>query len=111
MQLLASRLSTGLLELVGVPVLRHGNIIQLAAMPLNITEACSGIRSLLSLVTLAVIYGYLLDTRTWVRVALVGFAVPIAVAANVFRIFGTGLLVQFGYPDLAEGSTTPSAAY
>ncbi len=103
LQLLASRLSTGLLELVGVPVLRHGNIIQLAAMPLNITEACSGIRSLLSLVTLAVIYGYLLDTRTWVRVALVGFAVPIAVAANVFRIFGTGLLVQFGYPDLAEG--------
>jgi exosortase D (VPLPA-CTERM-specific) len=103
LQLLASRLSTELLELVGVPVLRQGNIIYLATMPLNITEACSGIRSLLSLVTLAVIYGYLLDTRTWVRVTLVGFTVPIAVVANVFRIFGTGLLVQFGYPDLAEG--------
>jgi exosortase D (VPLPA-CTERM-specific) len=103
LQLLASRLSTDLLELVGVPVLRQGNIIYLAAMPLNITDACSGIRSLLSLVTLAVIYGYLLDTRSWVRVALVGFAVPIAVAANVFRIFGTGLLVQSGHKDQAEG--------
>lgn len=103
LQLVASRLATNLLQLVGVPVFREGNLIQLAAMPLDVAEACSGIRSLLSLVTLSIIYGYLLETRMWVRVALTVLAVPIAVVANSFRIFGTGLLVQAGHPDAAEG--------
>jgi exosortase len=103
LQLLASKLATGLLELVGVPVLRQGNVIVLASMPLNVAEACSGIRSLLTLVTLAIIYGYLLESRMWVRVVLALCAVPIAVAANSFRIFGTGLLVQYWDPEKAEG--------
>jgi len=103
LQLKASQLATALLELVGVPVLRQGNVIVLASMPLDVAEACSGIRSLLTLVTLAIIYGYLMETRIWVRVVLVGSAVPIAVAANSFRIFGTGLLVQYWDPDKAEG--------
>jgi exosortase D (VPLPA-CTERM-specific) len=103
LQLLASRLATGLLRLVGVPVLRQGNMIVLAAMPLDVAEACSGIRSLLTLVTLAIIYGYMMETRKWVRVVLALSAVPIAVAANSFRVFGTGLLVQYWDPDKAEG--------
>jgi len=103
LQLRAARLATGLLELVGVPVLRQGNVIVLASMPLDVAEACSGIRSLLTLVTLAIIYGYLTETRTWVRVVLALAAVPIAVAANSFRIFGTGLLVQYWDPDKAVG--------
>jgi len=105
LQLLAARLSTALLDLVNVPVLREGNVIRLAAMPegLDVAEACSGIRSLLTLVTLAIIYGYLMETRIWVRLTLVCLAVPIAVAANGFRIFGTGLLVQYWDPDKAEG--------
>jgi exosortase len=103
LQLLAAKLATALLELVGVPVLREGNVIGLAAMRLEVAEACSGIRSLLTLITLSVIYGYLMETRIWVRVALGVLAVPIAVAANSFRIFGTGLLVQYWDPDKAEG--------
>jgi exosortase D (VPLPA-CTERM-specific) len=103
LQLLAAKLAAVLLELVGVPVLRQGNVIGLAAMQLDVVEACSGIRSLLTLVTLAIIYGYLMETRTWVRVTLVALAVPIAVAANSFRIFGTGMLVQYWDPDKAEG--------
>jgi exosortase D (VPLPA-CTERM-specific) len=103
LQLLAAKLAAVLLELVGVPVLRQGNVIGLAAMQLDVVEACSGIRSLLTLVTLAIIYGYLMETRNWVRVTLVCLAVPIAVAANSFRIFGTGLLVQYWDPDKAEG--------
>ena len=109
LQLLAARLSTELLGLVNVPVLREGNVITLASMPLDVAEACSGIRSLLSLVTLSIIYGYLLETRMWVRALLVCSAVPIAVAANSFRIFGTGLLVQYGYADEAEGFFTTHA--
>jgi exosortase D (VPLPA-CTERM-specific) len=103
LQLLAAKLATVLLELVNVPVLRQGNMIALAAMPLDVAEACSGIRSLLTLVTLAIIYGYLLESRIWVRVVLALSAVPIAVAANSFRIFGTGLAVQYWDPDKAEG--------
>ncbi len=103
LQLLASKLSTALLQLVGVPVLRNGNVIELPRMDLNVVEACSGIRSLHTLVTLAIIYGYLMETRKWVRVVLALSAVPIAVAANSFRIFGTGLVVQYWDPDKAEG--------
>jgi len=103
LQLLAAKLAAALLELVGVAVLRQGNVIVLASMPLDVAEACSGIRSLLTLVTLAIIYGYLLETRLSVRVVLALAAVPIAVAANSFRIFGTGLLVQYWDPDKAEG--------
>jgi exosortase len=103
LQLLASQLASGLLPVVGVPVLREGNVIVLPSMPLEVAEACSGIRSLLSLVTLAIIYGFLMDHRKWVRVVLACSAVPIAVAANSFRIFGTGLLVQYWDPEKAEG--------
>jgi len=103
LQMLASKLSSDFLPLCGVPVLRQGNVIVLPAMPLEVAEACSGIRSLLSLVTLAIIYGYLMDKRTWVRVVLAISAVPIAVAANGFRIFGTGLLVQYWDPEKAQG--------
>jgi exosortase len=103
LQMLAAKLATALLELVQVPVLREGNVIVLASMPLDVAEACSGIRSLLTLVTLAIIYGYLMESRVWMRVLLAVSAVPIAVAANSFRIFGTGLLVQYWDPDKAEG--------
>ena len=103
LQLLASRLASALLPLAGVPVLREGNVIQLPAMQLEVAEACSGIRSLLSLFTLAVIYGYFLEKSTSRRVLLALASVPIAVAANVARIFGTGLCVQYWDPDKAMG--------
>jgi len=103
LQILASKLAALLLPLLGVPVLREGTIINLPAMPLEIAEACSGIRSLLSLATLAIIYGYLAESRIWVRVALALAAIPIAVAANSLRIVGTGLLVQYWDPEKAQG--------
>ena len=78
-------------------------MIQLPAMALEVAEACSGIRSLLSLVTLSIIYGYMLERRIIVRVVLALASIPIAVAANSSRIIGTGLLVQYWDPDKAEG--------
>ena len=103
LQMLASKMASHLLVLAGVPVLREGNVITLSVKPLEVAEACSGIRSLLTLVTLAIIYGYLMDHRKWVRVVLALSAVPIAVVANGFRIVGTGLLVQYADPEKAEG--------
>ena len=103
LQFLASQLAGSQLSVLGVPVLREGNIIHLPVMDLEVVEACSGIRSLVSLVTLAIIYGYFLEPRIWRRIALVVAAVPIAVAANGMRVTGTGLLAQYWSPDKAEG--------
>jgi exosortase len=103
LQFLASKLASGALPLIGVPVLREGNVIQLPAMSLEVAEACSGIRSLMSLIVLAIIYSYLLEPRLWRRVALTLAAVPIAVIANASRIVGTGACVQYWDPDKAEG--------
>jgi exosortase D (VPLPA-CTERM-specific) len=103
LQLLASQVASTVLPVLGVPVLREGNVINLAAMPLEVAEACSGIRSLMSLVTLAIIYGYLLEKRLWVRWLLALAAVPITVVANDVRIVGTGLLVQYWGAEAAEG--------
>jgi len=103
LQLLASRVAAETLPLFGVPILREGNVIHLPSMALEVAEACSGIRSLMSLVTLAVIYGYLMERRVWLRYLLVVASVPIAVVANSVRIIGTGLLVQYWDPDKAEG--------
>jgi exosortase len=103
LQILASKLSASLLPLFGVPVFREGNVINLPAMPLEVAEACSGIRSLLSLTTLAIMYGYLVEKRVAIRVALALGSIPIAVAANALRIVGTGLLVQYWDPEKAEG--------
>jgi exosortase len=103
LQLLASKVSATVLPLLGVPILREGNVINLPDMALEVAEACSGIRSLMSLVTLAIIYGYLMEKRLWVRWILALASVPIAVAANSCRIIGTGLLVQYWGPEMAEG--------
>ena len=72
-------------------------------MRLEVAEACSGIRSLMSLFTVAVIYGYFLERGTTRRTILALSSIPIAVAANAARIFGTGLCVQYWDPEKATG--------
>jgi exosortase len=103
LQILASKLAAATLPLFGVPVLRQGNVMTLSSQVLQIAEACSGIRSLMSLVTLAIIYGYLMERRIWIRYVLALAAVPVAVAANSFRVISTGLMVEYWDPDKAEG--------
>jgi exosortase len=103
LQLLATQLASAILPLFGVPVLHDGNVIQLPVMKLEVAEACSGIRSLMSLFTLAVFYGYFLEKKTSRRMFLAFASIPIAVAANAFRIVGTGLCVQFWDPEKALG--------
>lgn len=103
LQTLASDLATFMLRTVGIPVLRQGHVIVIPAMPLEVAEACSGIRSLLSLTTLSIIYGYLMERSVSVRVILALAAIPIAVIANSLRIVGTGLVVQYWDPNKAEG--------
>lgn len=103
LQILASKVAAATLPLFGVPVLRQGNVMVLSSQILQVAEACSGIRSLMSLATLAIIYGYLMEKRLLVRYVLALASVPIAVAANSFRIITTGLMVQYWDPEKAEG--------
>jgi exosortase len=103
LQLLASKAASTILPLLGVPVLREGNVMKLPSMQLEVAEACSGIRSLMSLGTMSVIYGYLLEPGIWRRVILALASIPIAVAANSARVVGTGLCVQFWDPEKALG--------
>lgn len=103
LQLIASRFATFGLELVQVPVLREGNVLILPNYSLEVVEACSGIRSLMTLITLAIAYGYLVERRGWARYMLPLLMVPIAIVSNAFRIMGTGLLTYHFGPKAAEG--------
>jgi exosortase len=103
LQLLASRLATFCLESVQVPVLRDGNVLVLSNYSLEVVEACSGIRSLMTLISLAVAYGYLLERQRWVRYLLVALMVPIAIASNAIRIMGAGIMAHRFSPAAAEG--------
>ncbi len=103
LQFLASQMASGLVAELGVPVLRQGNIIQLPGMALEVAEACSGIRSLMSLTTVAVIYAYFLESKWGPRLLLAVSAVPIAVLANGLRVTGTALLAHYWSKEAAEG--------
>jgi exosortase len=103
LQLLASRFGEMALTAFQIPVLREGNVIHLANTSLEVAEACSGIRSLISLLTLGIVYGYFTDPRIWVRVVLIIGTIPIAIAANGIRVAGTGIAAHFYGPQAAEG--------
>jgi len=103
LQLIASRFATFWLEAVRVPVLRDGNVLILSNYSLEVVEACSGIRSLMSLIALAVAYGYFAESRRWVRYLLVLLMIPSAIVSNAIRIMGAGVLAHKFGPDAAEG--------
>jgi exosortase len=103
LQLLASRLASNSLELLGIPVLREGNVLVLPNYSLEVVEACSGIRSLMSLIALAVAYGYFVEQRLWARITLAVLMLPIAVASNALRVVGAGVVTYFWGPQYAEG--------
>lgn len=103
LQLVASTFGEHMLAGLNVPVFREGNIIVLPHTALEVAEACSGIRSLVSLLTLGVVYGYFADPRPGVRATLVVATVPIAIATNGLRVAGTGFAAYSYGPSAAEG--------
>lgn len=102
LQLFASQVAETILGWVGIPVLRDGNILELASQKLSVVEACSGIRSLLSLSFLSQVYAYFFDKRVWMRWFLLGVTIPIAILANAGRVAITGILSEFN-TELAQG--------
>jgi exosortase len=102
LQILASQLADGALTVLSIPVLREGNVLELPNQRLSVVDACSGIRSLLSLTFLSLVYGYFFERKTWVRVVLFFSTIPIAIIANASRVTMTGIITQVK-PELAEG--------
>jgi exosortase D (VPLPA-CTERM-specific) len=103
LQLFAAQTATFCLQVGGIPVLREGNVITLADTTLEVAEACSGIRSLQALLALGAVYGYFTQRSTWKRWALLLLSIPIAIAANAFRVSGTGFLAHYFGSEMAQG--------
>jgi exosortase len=103
LQFKASQMGAALLEMRNVPVRLAGNIIQLPGRQLFVTEACSGLRSLTALLSMAVLLGALVLRTPLARVLLLLLAVPVAIVINGLRVFLTGFLVYFVSPSFGEG--------
>jgi exosortase len=127
LQLFASRCAVWSMRVLDIPVLRQGNVIELKPLnsidtkKLEVVEACSGIRSLMTLLTLAVVFAYFTHPRSddssgtggrfswlksygfWRSLILVGSAVPIAIVTNAFRVSGTGVLAHYYGTEVADG--------
>ncbi len=103
MQIFASKVAANSLDLIGIPVLREGNVILLANTSLEVAEACSGIRSLISLLALSVVFAYFSQKTTLKRVVLVLSTFPIAIIANAARVTGTGILAHYYGDKVAQG--------
>ena len=98
LQLVSSRLATGLLHLIGVPAVRQGNVIDLGVRQLQVVAACSGLRYILALLALGIIFCYFYQRRPWKTALLMIAVIPAAIFANALRVAGMGL-----YPALQEG--------
>ncbi len=103
LQLLASRLGASGLVALGVPTVREGNLLILPNVTLEVVEACSGVRSLLSLLAAVVGYVYLAEPITWKRCILVAATVPIVIVSNGLRLVATGVLSFFLGPRVDSG--------
>ena len=103
LQLQASRFGETALTFWGIPVLREGNVIVLANTTLEVAEACSGIRSLVSLLTLGIIYSYFTDQRQWVRVVVTLSTIPVAILSNGLRVAGIGVAAHYYGGEVATG--------
>jgi len=93
--LLATQLSENIYEFLGFSVIREGNIIRLTHMTLSVVEACSGLRSLITLIFFCLVYSWFFESRNWVRAVVVLFSVPTAIAVNALRITATGVLGKY----------------
>jgi len=94
LQIIASVLSERSLEALGYTVFREGNVIQLPGHTLSVAEACSGLRSLITLAFFTIVYAYFFETKLWRHIVLAIFTIPAAMLLNVARVTITGVLVQ-----------------
>ncbi len=103
LQLTAADWAVQLLYLLNIPALREGNIIHLPQTQLFVAEACSGLRSLMALITLGIVFAYFFRKNWLQRVLIVASAIPIAIVVNSGRVAATGILTYHFGQKAAEG--------
>jgi exosortase len=103
LQLVATKISAELIGYCTIPIYREGNMLFFINTQLEVAEACSGIRSIMSLTMISAIFAYISPGVIWCRVVLVVAAIPIAFIANILRVTGTGILAHFFGDRVARG--------
>jgi len=110
LQLLASRMGEAALEALGFSVLREGNVLEMVGMKLSVEEACSGIRSLVAIVFMCVLYNFFFVEGRGMKALLLALAVPVAILGNAVRIVATGVASQYN-PALVRGAPHEAFGY
>ena len=103
LQLAATKISAGLIQFCGIPVYREGNMLFFLQTQLEVAEACSGIRSIMSLTMISVVFAHMTPGSGWCKAILILAAIPVAMLANILRISGTGVLAHFFGDRIARG--------
>jgi exosortase len=103
LKLMAARVATGVVLAMGIPIYAEGNVIYLESTTLQVADACSGIRSLMSLIALAAAFAYLTQKGNARRWILTLSAIPIAIFTNMMRIVGTAFLTHYFGAEMAMG--------
>jgi len=104
LQHLAARTAVAGLHAVGIPVVGEGNVIHLPDTSLEVAEACSGIRSLYAFLALGALFARALTVPGWVRWLVFAATVPLSVAGNAVRVWGTGVSAYLFGPQAAQGT-------
>jgi len=103
LRLVAASFAGWVLQLTGMPVLVEGNIINLPNTVLDVVDACSGIRSLISLLAVGLLLAYFVTPRIWQKVLLVLLVPPVAIFTNALRVVSAGLLAESFGPKVLDG--------
>ncbi len=104
LQLKVTQVNEILIQLLGIPIYREGNILQIPGKSFEVVEACSGLRSLISLTTLSLVFGYFTLHRNWLKCVLFGLSIPIAFLINILRVFILVVAFHFFRLDLTIGT-------